>query len=228
MKMIYVVALICAMLTSLISHGTAEAAKKQKPALSKKSIVLKKGKKVTLSLKKASRRVKWTTSDKNIVAIKSRKGKKKQTVNLVAKKSGKCRITAKVGKKKWMCSVLVQSNLSAQNTIGVRVLNATATEKSIRVETEFFNHSPSQASYGLSFRIEKYTDGKWTIVESKEDMIFPAVACLIPMEKSVRQSFTIRETKETLTNGLYRIVTSMQSSKNAKCTSTAEFTVNNL
>lgn len=56
---------------SLTSNGTAEAAKKRKPMLSRSRLTLIQGKKATLSLKRATAKVKWTTSNKKVVAIKS-------------------------------------------------------------------------------------------------------------------------------------------------------------
>lgn len=77
---------------------TAVAAKKI--SISKKSVTLKKGKSITLKIKGTKKKVVWSSNKKKIATV-SKKGK------VTAKKVGKAKITAKVGKKKYHCTVTV-------------------------------------------------------------------------------------------------------------------------
>lgn len=75
------------------------------PKMSKKSATMVKGQTMTISLKGASGKVKWSTSKKSVAAIKA-SGKK---CTITAKKAGSATITAKVGKKKYTCKVKVEA-----------------------------------------------------------------------------------------------------------------------
>ena len=78
--------------------------------LNKKSITLTKGESTTLKLKGTTKKAKWTTSNKKIATV-NQKGK------VVAKKTGKAKITAKIAKKKYTCNVtVVESQTSEQPT----------------------------------------------------------------------------------------------------------------
>lgn len=94
--------------SSLSGTGTAQAAAKTK--LSKAKLTIKAGKKTTLTLKnvKAKQRgkVKWSVSNKKVAAITA---KKKNVVIVKGKKAGKTKITAKLGKKKYVCNVTVKA-----------------------------------------------------------------------------------------------------------------------
>lgn len=80
-----------------------------KPKLTKTKISMKTGKTAKLRVKNVHQKVKWTTSDKKIVSVRKASGKYRQSVVLKAgKKTGKCRITAKIGKKKLKCVVIVR------------------------------------------------------------------------------------------------------------------------
>lgn len=75
-----------------------------KVKLNKKTAKLTVGKTVTLKMTGTKKKVKWSTSNKKVAAVKSNgmlKGK------VTAKKAGKATITAKVGNKKYKCKVTV-------------------------------------------------------------------------------------------------------------------------
>lgn len=94
--------------SSLSGTGTAQAA--AKPKLSKAKLTIKVGKKAALTLKnvKAKQRgkVKWSVSNKKVAGITA---KKKNVVTVKGKKAGKTKITAKLGKKKYVCNVTVKA-----------------------------------------------------------------------------------------------------------------------
>ncbi|MDO5426168.1 MAG: Ig-like domain-containing protein [Eubacteriales bacterium] len=67
------------------------------PTLSKTSASVNQGKTLKLTVKNPTTTVKWATSKKSVVKIKSSTGSKKQTVTLQGVKAGTATITAKVG-----------------------------------------------------------------------------------------------------------------------------------
>lgn len=76
--------------------------------LSKTKASVNEGKTLTLTVKNPTKTVTWTTSNKKIAKIKSKKGKMKQTVVIQGVKSGKVTITAKVGTKKLRAVITVK------------------------------------------------------------------------------------------------------------------------
>lgn len=96
--------LVAVMMVSMfvIPGGNVQAAKK-KVQLSKKTVTLEVGKKVTLKLKNAPKKKKitWSSNKKKIASV-SKKGV------VTAKKAGKANITAKVSGKKYVCKVTVK------------------------------------------------------------------------------------------------------------------------
>lgn len=86
--------------------STVSAAKKT----TRKSITLKVGKTKTLKMTKASKKVKWSTSNKKIVKITKIKGKKKNTAVVKAVKAGTAKVTAKSGSRKMIVKVKVNGN----------------------------------------------------------------------------------------------------------------------
>lgn len=104
MKKVTAIATAAAMILSLFAGTKAEAA--AKPALSEKKMNLTVGAEKTLKIKKAKKAAAWS-----IIAGKGKvvlKNKKKASVKIVAKKAGKAKVQAKVGKKKLVCTVTVK------------------------------------------------------------------------------------------------------------------------
>ena len=81
-------------------------AAKKKIELSKKKLTLKQGSKVRLRVKRTTEKVKWSTSNKSIVAVK---GYGKQYATVTAHGTGTALITAKVAGKKLKCHVQVMA-----------------------------------------------------------------------------------------------------------------------
>ena len=103
------VMVVCAMLcTSLFMQKDTQAAGKIK--LSKTSISMQTGKTVKLQLKNAgkknSAKIKWSTSDKKVVALKKNK-KNNSIVKLTAKSEGNANVKAKLSGKTYTCKVSV-------------------------------------------------------------------------------------------------------------------------
>ena len=106
------VALTFAMTVVMVPQS-ALAAKKQ-VKLNKKSVSVAVGKTVKVKLKNNKKKVKWTVvSGKKNVAL-SKKGKTGVTVK--GKRVGKAKVQAKIGKKKYVCTVTVTNKNKAQTT----------------------------------------------------------------------------------------------------------------
>jgi len=106
------VALTFAMTVVMVPQS-ALAAKKQ-VKLNKKSVSVAVGKTVKVKLKNNKKKVKWTVvSGKKNVAL-SKKGKTGVTVK--GKRVGKAKVQAKIGKKKYVCTVTVTNKNKTQTT----------------------------------------------------------------------------------------------------------------
>ena len=104
MKRILTVVLTLALLTTMMPSNLTGVNAKTVTKLSSKKIVLQVGKtkKLKVKNKPAGVKVTWKSSKKKVATV-SKKGKVK------AKKAGKTTITAKVGKKKYKCRVIVRN-----------------------------------------------------------------------------------------------------------------------
>ena len=110
------VALTFAMTVVMVPQS-ALAAKKQ-VKLNKKSVSVAVGKTVKVKLKNNKKKVKWTVvSGKKNVAL-SKKGKTGVTIK--GKRVGKAKVQAKIGKKKYVCTVTVTNKNKAQTTVAKR------------------------------------------------------------------------------------------------------------
>lgn len=99
-------------------------AKAGKAKLNKKKATLTEGSTITLKVKSANKKVKWSSKNKKIASVAKVSGKKKDTATIKGMKKGKTTIIAKVGKKKLTCKVTIQkSNLKA---VAVDTLDSSA------------------------------------------------------------------------------------------------------
>ena len=81
-----------------------------KAKLSKKKVSVIAGGTVTLKVKKANNKVKWSTKNKKVVKITKTSGKKKETATIQGVKKGSAVVVAKIGKTKLKCKVKVKAN----------------------------------------------------------------------------------------------------------------------
>ncbi|MCH5268591.1 MAG: Ig-like domain-containing protein [Lachnospiraceae bacterium] len=102
---------ICAVLFS-VTFGDIDTARAASVKLNKKSANLWVGDALQLKVKKAKKKVKWSSNKKSVATVSS-KGKVK------AKKAGKAVITAKVGSKKLKCNVTVKKTQLSKTKITV-------------------------------------------------------------------------------------------------------------
>lgn len=98
--------LVAVMCVGMFTPNTVQA--KSKVAMNKTKVTVCTKKTYTLKLNNANKKVKWSTSDKSIVSIAKKSGKKSENcVIKTGKKKGTVTVTAKVGKKKYTTKVKV-------------------------------------------------------------------------------------------------------------------------
>lgn len=98
------------MLAGVLPADVSMAAKKVK--LSSKKVTVQVGKTKTLKLKNNKKKAKWTViSGKKNIKLKS---KKNTSVKILGKKKGSAKVQAKVGKKKFVCTVSVKAKSAAK------------------------------------------------------------------------------------------------------------------
>ncbi len=124
---LFVTALTAAMAVSLLSPAEpAAAAKKVKFNVKKLSLTV--GKKKTLKIKNVKKKAKWPIkSGKDKIKLQK---KKKASVVVAAKKAGSAKVQAKVGKKKYVCKVVVKAKTVKNGTsAGTKTTNKPADAK---------------------------------------------------------------------------------------------------
>ena len=124
---LFVTALTAAMAVSLLSPAEpAAAAKKVKFNVKKLSLTV--GKKKTLKIKNVKKKAKWSIkSGKDKIKLQK---KKKASVVVAAKKAGSAKVQAKVGKKKYVCKVVVKAKTVKNGTsAGTKTTNKPADAK---------------------------------------------------------------------------------------------------
>jgi hypothetical protein len=119
--------LACGLAFSLVLTGGntssyASAAKKA-PKLSKTKLSVTVGKTAKLQVKKATKKVKWSTSNKKVAKVTKTSGKKKSVATVKGIKKGTAKITAKVGSKKLTCKVTVKAAATNIKTVSVDPLD---------------------------------------------------------------------------------------------------------
>ena len=93
------------------------------PKISSKSASLDPGDKMTIRLRNAKGKVKWSTSSRKVAVVSKRRGKKGAVITVTAKKAGTCTITAKSAGRKYKCRITVSN-------IKKRKISSSSVEKS--------------------------------------------------------------------------------------------------
>ena len=108
----------------LISPASNVQAAKKKIKISKKSVTLVVGKKVTIKVKNApkGKKVTWSSNKKKVATV-NKKGV------VTAKKAGKANITAKVAGKKYICKITVKKKSAKNSTATPKTTVLKATSK---------------------------------------------------------------------------------------------------
>lgn len=106
LKKLMVIMLTFAMSLSLMPVQT-DAAKKVK--LNRSSLTLYVGKSAKLTVKNTTNKVKWASSKRSVATVT-------QSGSVKAKGRGNCRITAKVGAKKYICKLTVKKKSTTRKS----------------------------------------------------------------------------------------------------------------
>ena len=188
-------------LAGVCGDGPAFAASKAK--LTKTKVTVRTGDKTKLTVKKANKKVRWTTSDKKKVSIVRKTGKYKQTVVLKAgKKTGSCWIKAKVGKKTLKCKVTVKKKAGQA---GPEVLPLSDSSVDL---AKGYSFSPAADTGSSDAFDQAYTDFAVRLLQAtlKEDtaggnvLISPdSVMTALTMTENGAGGKTLEEMQKTLT-----------------------------
>lgn len=103
------------LIIAVAGAGTSITTQAASAKLNKKKATIAVGKMVTLKVKNAGKKVKWTSSNKKVATVK-KSGKYGAVVT--GKKAGKVTITAKVGSKKLKCKITVKKKSSSPKYLG--------------------------------------------------------------------------------------------------------------
>ena len=152
-------------------------------------------------------KLKWTTSDSKIVTILGTRGKNDSTVTIrTGNKTGQCTVTAKLGKMKYKYVITVKKD--AVN-FRANLDKLTQTKNKISVKLLMTNNSKKSVTLSQSFKLEKFTKGKWVELKIRDGISIDMQKCitiLAPKER-VTSSYNISGwyKKADLTKGTYRI-----------------------
>lgn len=244
-KKLMLLGLMLCFCISIVPVIKTQAAKKntiKKAVINKKTASVTVKKKITLLVKNPTRKVNWKSSNPKIAIVKSTSGVKRSKAVIQGKKKGNCTITAKIGNRKLTCKLKVKAVVSTKNpsyipssavtqgAIGVYVTNVVATRNAISITVKYFNGSKDDKEYacfGNSFFLEKWTNGQWETIETKEPMIINLLAIMFPGQRESSDfTYKLEEPKEDLTTGQYRIHTTLSTDGTTPCIPYAEFYLN--
>lgn len=159
--------LVFLMVISLMPSSIQAEAKTKAAKLSNKKISITVGSSKKIKLLNNTKKVKWTTSNKKVVKITK---KNKKYVKVKALKAGSAKITAKVGKKKYVCKVTVRAKknsteattLNSETPLEPTTEATTLTTESTVASTTEVTEIPTTTSEDKKDEpVEKYSRLKW-------------------------------------------------------------------
>ncbi len=208
---------------ALAPAGSAFAASKKRNVLSRKKVTLTTGKTCKIKVKKPTRKVKWSSSNKKIAYIRKKSGKRRQTVVIKAgKKAGKCWIKAKVGKKVLRCRVIVKKAKTPASTpvipeekerqIEIRPLSSYSKDLAAgyqlsvpagQVNNETFINNTTEVALQLTKRTIALDAAKTGGINNSNTLISPdSVLTAMAMVENGAASETLTEMEEVLSPGM--------------------------
>ena len=135
--------------------------------LNKTTVTITAGSTVKLKLKNNKKSVKWSSSNKKIATVSS-------TGLVKGIKSGTCKITAKVGKKKYKCTVIVKGQ-NAETDISRYYITVEITDSNVNDIFEVILTHDDQYSEGslnkMAYKF-KYYDMGWYPITNGTDFTF--------------------------------------------------------
>lgn len=177
------IAIVFSFALSAMLSSSASASAKAKLSCKRKTIYVSHNgavfnlKSFTVKIKNVSSKVKWKTSDNDIVRIRSSKRKKNtSTVKCYAYGLGEATLTAKVGKKSYKCKIKVVSKESTWTILRNVILN-----------------SDSVNSSGNHFIAYTYKDAKGGVVYDATNRSFNFICTRTSSTVSSSISITVKE-----------------------------------
>ena len=144
-RKLVVILLVFSLILPLYNSGEISA---KVICLDKKSIVVKEGKSVTIKVKNAKKKARWSIrSGKKYIRLKA---KKRASVKVVGVKKGTAKVQCKVGKKKLICKVKVTKKVKKKPTVSQPpvtvspVPTAVPTESPVVTQTPRPSHIPTE------------------------------------------------------------------------------------
>lgn len=125
----------------------------------------------TITLKNASSKVKWSSTNKKIASVASTSGKNKKTAKInTGKVAGKCTIKAKIGKKVYSCRITVKK--AKKSKVTVAKVSRSADKKSLKLNVEVFNGTNTKIGYKTDYTLLKYQNEKWITIPKLPDYLY--------------------------------------------------------
>lgn len=214
-KKVSILLLVCLMLSVMVMPVSVSAAK-----LNKKSVSLNVGKTYTLKVSGIKGKITWTSSQKSVATVSS-KGVVK------AKKKGNTVITAKYGKKKFICKVTVKQpvtsiklnktsatlNKGKSLTLKATVLPGNANNKSVT----WSSSNEKVATVSSKGVIKAVGNGKAVIVAKAKDGSGKKASCKITVSTSSTPSKpNLPENNETIITTPEQLFSIEKNYENAK------------
>lgn len=197
-SILVVLVLVCTLVFTTTVTASAATMK-----LNKKSASVYVGSTVTLKVLNTSSKVTWTTSDKSIATVKSTGTK---SAKVTAKKAGKVTITAKVGEKKFKCTVTVKKKnyySEGMYKVGKDIKAGTY----VLIESDSFPYmevtSSSTGDFDDIITNAMFKNRHYITLED-EQYIKIQDCKMYPLEKAPKVKL---EDKETLEEGMYAVGT---------------------
>lgn len=137
------------------AHVPEKSAHASKMKLSRSSITLTAGGTAKLRVKKASKKVRWTSSNKRIVTVSKPSGKYRQKVLLrAADQPGSCVIRAKVGKKTLKCRVTVTGSSAYPSPPEIEILPLSGSSADLSADMDFHpaTDTETSAAFDLAYK----------------------------------------------------------------------------
>lgn len=202
--------LLILMLLLLLMPAEASAA-----GISRRSKTLLKGQSFTLRVKGSSKKVKWSSSKRSVAQVNSAGVVK-------ARKAGKAVITAKVGKKKYKCTVTVRQPITRillsktslsikkgkSKTIKATIKPGNAYKKSIKWKSS----NSKIAAVSSKGKITAKAVGSAVITAKARDGSGVAAVCLVTV-KSAKKSLKLSESSLNLYQGASKTLTASGTSE---------------
>lgn len=174
--------------------------------LSEKKITLTVGKSKTLKVKGTKKKVKWSSSKKSVATVSS-KGK------VTAKKKGTATITAKVGNKKYKCTVTVKTKKTKNPPF-----------KSYGENTYLVGYTIPAGQYALFatytnrrgyFEIDSDSTGRFSSIISNDNFDYNSIITVkngqyLKLERCAAVPIMYADIKITTLGGMYRVGTDIK------------------